>query len=489
MLELSIYLPGVWRIRKILAAGVLVALAATCGALVVEATSVATVAITVITLYRGFNLLRLVQGRMHEKYLLRVGLRTSLTLLVFQGVVCGLWAVADHLQPSRASWWVLIAALQLLVTCVVWFSTARHLRTTKVTDLSTAVADRDLPSISVCIPARNETLALEACLRSIIASDYPKMEILVLDDQSHDRTPDIIRSFAHDGVRFIKGKTPPQNWLAKNWAYQRLYEESSGELVVFCGVDVQFAPHTLRAMVLSMLHKQKQMLAVIPQNRQQQGLAQEGSVLLQPMRYAWELCLPRRLFRRPPVLSSCWIASRELVAAAGTFSAISRSITPESYFAKHAVQNDGYTFLQSNETLDLTSSKDVREQWDTAVRTRYPQLHRRPEFVLLLSLAELLTVILPAVVFWVALWQHHWLLAIVNLANSLILTWVYASVVQLTYHRFQLRGLFAFPLASVLDVCIRHLSMWRYEFSDVTWKGRTVTEPVMHVYPHLPPLE
>ena len=51
-----------------------------------------------------------------------------------------------------------------------------------------------------------------------IASDYPKLEIIVLDDCSQDRTAEIIRNFAHDGVRFIQSEDNKDNWLDKNKA-------------------------------------------------------------------------------------------------------------------------------------------------------------------------------------------------------------------------------------------------------------------------------
>lgn len=47
-----------------------------------------------------------------------------------------------------------------------------------------------LPFISIVIPARNEVGQIEACLKSILANDYPKnkFEILVIDDCSTDET-------------------------------------------------------------------------------------------------------------------------------------------------------------------------------------------------------------------------------------------------------------------------------------------------------------
>src|SRR6185312_7101939 len=117
--------------------------------------------------------------------------------------------------------------------------------------------------------------------------------------------------------------------------------------------------------------------------------------ILQPMRYAWELSLPRRLLRRPPVLSTCWLIKRDVITSAGGFAAVSRSVVPESYFARVSAVQDGYSFMQSNRRIGVTSQKSLSEQRLTAIRTEYPRLHRRIELVMLLSLAEIGGILLP----------------------------------------------------------------------------------------------
>ena len=58
---------------------------------------------------------------------------------------------------------------------------------------------------------------------------------------------------------------------------------------------------------------------------------------LQPVRYGWELSLPRP-FNRPPVLSSCFIIDRTALEQAGGFKAACRSVSPESYLARSSVR-------------------------------------------------------------------------------------------------------------------------------------------------------
>ena len=50
--------------------------------------------------------------------------------------------------------------------------------------------------MSILVPARNEEATIAGCLRSLLAQDYPNLEILVLDDGSADATPDIVRPWA-----------------------------------------------------------------------------------------------------------------------------------------------------------------------------------------------------------------------------------------------------------------------------------------------------
>ena len=196
----------------------------------------------------------------------------------------------------------------------------------------------------------------------------------MLDDCSQNKhTPEIIRSFAHDGVRFMAGKAPPEQWLAKNYAYQQLAEAANGELLLFCGVDSPFEPDSLSAIVKTLLHKHKTMISIIPRN-QLPARWSLLSLLIQPSRYAWELALPRRLLERPPVLSTCWLITRKALEAAGGFAAVSHKGVPESYLARAtAAEQDGYSFLQADARLGVTCQKDLDEQRATAIRTRYPQ--------------------------------------------------------------------------------------------------------------------
>jgi hypothetical protein len=171
---------------------------------------------------------------------------------------------------------------------------------------------------------------------------------------------------------------------------------------------------------------------------------------------------------------------------AGTFRAVKNTITPEAYFARKALVRDGYSFIQAAGELSITSYKSLADQWETAVRIRYPQLRRRPEMVFLVSAIELGALIAPPAVLIVGIAQGLWLQAALSGLATLLLLSTYGQVVSLTYRRFVWPGFFLGPFAILLDIYLRHESLWRYEFGEINWKGRNICLPVMRVIPRFP---
>jgi len=104
------------------------------------------------------------------------------------------------------------------------------------------------PKISVCVPARNEEANIERLLTSVCEQTYPDFELLVLDDQSSDRTPEIIdmvqKKFP-DKIQKIAGRNKPDSWLGKPWACQQLAEHAKGELLLFFDADTKLYPGML----------------------------------------------------------------------------------------------------------------------------------------------------------------------------------------------------------------------------------------------------
>ncbi len=482
---LCFFVPAAWRVRKGLAIIAMLISSFLAGAVALWRPNVFSVLIALIGLYRAFNSIRVVQERMHEKYLKRATRRSALVLIALQIVIGLSWAAWHAWHTTGHLSWAVLAAVQLAVAVMLLGSTIRRLKRTAWPAKLTHFSDAELPTISVAIPARNETDDLQACLASLVSSDYPKLEVLVLDDCSQTRrTPEIIREFAHDGVRFIKGAEPKETWLPKNQAYDRLASEANGEYILFCGVDIRFDIGALRQIVGTILERHKKMLSLLPERAPE---ARSRGALAQAMRYVWELVPPRRLFNRPPVLSSCWIIEKQALQKAGGFVAVTRSIVPEAHFAKELAKTDEYSFMRAGVNPGVSSVKSASEQRATAIRTRYPQVHRRPENVLILSFVEAIFLLTPFVLAIGGYWFNAGSVAVAMATVTIVLLTITYELVALSTHvSTWWFGIVALPLMIGYDIGLLHYSMWQYEFSEVDWKGRNVCVPAMHVIPHLP---
>jgi len=430
--------------------------------------------------YRIVNLLRVYYGRLPQVRLKAMAMQAFAWLVAAQlGVTLLAWIT------YKAHWEYMlldiVAAAQLLAVVILLRSTTNTWRYATVPLDTEPLSDRELPSLSVLVPARNETVALEQCLQLLTASDYPKLEILVLDDCSvTQRTPEIIRDFAQAGVRFIQGGVPDESrWLAKNYAYEQLAQEASGDLLLFCGVDTLLEPKTMRQLVRILIARDKNMLCVMPLRKHADG---NGHSLFQAMRYYWELCLPRRFFKRPPVLSTCWLIRAQALNKMGGFEAVSHSVNPEASFARQAVTTDSYSFIRSDDTLGVFSNKPAREQYGTSVRVRYPQLHRRLELVALVAICEVVFLLGPIIGLLLAnsLPRTMAYLSVWGLSTlCLLVTYSFASIgTRLSSPWY---GWILMPAAFVLDLVVLHISLWKYEFGEVDWKGRNVCLPVMQL--------
>ena len=108
-------------------------------------------------------------------------------------------------------------------------------------------ADQSGESISVLIPARNEEATIAAALRSVLANRDAHFEVVVLDDQSTDRTAAIVRGFAQADARVRLEDAPPlpPGWCGKQHACAVLAARASHPLLCFMDADVRLAPDAL----------------------------------------------------------------------------------------------------------------------------------------------------------------------------------------------------------------------------------------------------
>lgn len=422
--------------------------------------------------------MRVIFGRLDKPFVVRSSRLNALIFLLIIAIASGSYFILQNNPGIGLSyWWRLELLLCGLIVVQVFFFvqlmwTQRHY---KLRINYKGATIKNMPTVSVCIPARNEDHALEDCLQSVIASDYPKLEILVLDDCSQDKTSQIVRAFARDGVRFIQGDQPASGWLGRNQALQTLAAQANGDYILFMDVDTRLNPTSITQLMQYMLGGKLSMVTLLPQNR----LGLQWGALLTNLRYIWQMMLPVTR-RRVPVASQCWVIEATMLKRLGGFASVSHKIIPEASFAQRLAEGDAYRFVAGHTALGVTTAKRWPSELATAQRVLYPTYKRQPFFALLAMIAIALCLLVPvgAFVLLIALGVFNRLFIIACIALGLLLINL-AVVRHRTHPRVWILTTLFTPLAAIQEVILIFISMLRYEFGEVNWKGRNVCYPVI----------
>lgn len=119
------------------------------------------------------------------------------------------------------------------------------------------------PKISIIIPARNERLNIERCLKSLQQQKYNNFEVIVVDDCSSDNTYELAQRFCQTDHRFSVvrlTKDISDGWVGKNLACHEGYKKSNGDVLLFIDADTE---HHNDSLFASLSYMQKNNLDVL----------------------------------------------------------------------------------------------------------------------------------------------------------------------------------------------------------------------------------
>jgi len=120
--------------------------------------------------------------------------------------------------------------------------------------------------VSICIPARNEEANIEACVRSLLVGSHRAIEVLVYNDQSTDRTGEILAALAASDPRVRIVPTLPlgDGWNGKQFGCQRCGEFASGTWLLFTDADVRFEPDAIARTLLAASRARAELISTFP---------------------------------------------------------------------------------------------------------------------------------------------------------------------------------------------------------------------------------
>nr|ANY58081.1 Glycosyltransferase [uncultured bacterium] len=329
-----------------------------------------------------------------------------------------------------------------------------------------------LPAVSILVPARDEAENLRRTLPSLLAQDYPRLEVLLLDDRSRDGTGEIARSIAADAgasLRVIRGTEPPAGWVGKNWACHQLAAAATGEVLVFWDADVEAAPAAIRRTLAALQGHRAGAVTALPRQRLE-GWMQAAVVPVVAQLPVLAL-LPLRLIPilRSPSLSMAngqWIAfTRAAYASCGGHAGVRGEVLEDVALGRR-IKASGERLLVcvAPSLLAVRMYGSAREMREGFRKNLYPLLGgRRLPFAAMLALLSFA-------------WLYPFAAAVRGTATALIpfalLAGLRIAGALLFRHRW--RTVLLHPVGVLAAAALAVESWIGHARGAVAWKGRRV---------------
>lgn len=122
------------------------------------------------------------------------------------------------------------------------------------------------PLVSVLIPARNEEHNIGNILSDLQKQSYQNIEVIVFNDQSTDRTKEIIEfcSQADNRFKVTDSDGLPEGWLGKSNACYQLATKAKGEYFLFLDADVRMKSDLIESSLAQMQNHGLKLLSIFP---------------------------------------------------------------------------------------------------------------------------------------------------------------------------------------------------------------------------------
>lgn len=160
--------------------------------------------------------------------------------------------------------WGVFLGLEVIMLGAFFFRNSKNLIDIK--------QEHILPPVSIIIPMRNEERNVKSCILSLTGLTYPRMEVLIVNDSSTDRTQELIREeltkiseHTIQNFRFLNAPPLPPGWgSGKIWAMEYALQHAKHELIVVSDADVQHSPESLKNSVSHFLNTQADFMSRFP---------------------------------------------------------------------------------------------------------------------------------------------------------------------------------------------------------------------------------
>jgi chlorobactene glucosyltransferase len=334
--------------------------------------------------------------------------------------------------------------------------------------------------VSVIVPARNESTAIETVVRSVLASTYEPLELVVLDDRSTDGTAAIVERLAAEDARLklVRGEPLPNGWYGKPWACLQGYRAARGDLLLFTDADTRHEPELLARAVGALRAERAHLVTVAPRQRCEtfwERLVMPQIWLLLGIRYHPSRVNRARRERDVIANGQFILLPRESYEAVGTHEAVRHEVAEDLALAQafhRAGRRIHFAFAERlMETRMYQSLPHLIEGWSKNLylggRRSFPEEPVLRALVPVMLLAAFLFWLVPPVVLAVTGGSGRWGVAALAATALSALFWMLISYGMKIPPWYGL----LYPIGALVALYIGARSTWRGA-RRVEWSGR-----------------
>ena len=356
----------------------------------------------------------------------------------------------------------------LIILLLPW----RPWSTREVLNASSPSADEDLSDITVLIPARNEADMLHTTLPAL--NEQGKgLNIIIVDDQSTDGTPEAARGAGGKNLLILPGKSLPSGWSGKLWALEQGRSQLKTSLVLLLDADIRLLPGIIGELRKTMREKNVHLISLMAVLRMETFWER---LLMPAFIYFFKLLYPFHLSNSSSskvaaAAGGCILLETRVLDEIGGFSSLRGALIDDCALAKK-VKSRGYkTWMGlSHSARSLRSYNDMRAIWKMVARTAFTQLRYSKLLLILCTVIMLASFGIPGIGLLLPP------LSVKLLSAFCLACMVLTYLPTLKFYRMSTWWAFAMPLIGALYLAMTWTSAfncWRGQTSQ--WKGRTYT--------------
>lgn len=228
----------------------------------------------------------------------------------------------------------------------------------------------DLASVSVVVPTLNEAQRLQPCLDGLMRQGYEIREILIVDSQSQDGTPDLVRAAQcrDPRLRLVEDDPLPAGWVGRPWALNTGFRQSAPESTWILGLDADTLPQP--GLVASLVQTARQdnlgMLSLSPRF----VLKFPGEWWLQPallMTLIYRFGAAKRVEPEPNRIlanGQCLLIRRSLLEQMNGYDSAQASFCDDVTLVRHgATCGARVSFRDGSQVLKVRMYEGAQETW------------------------------------------------------------------------------------------------------------------------------